>query len=245
MKENRPMILPSAAMLIASAALAASNLQVPAPNPQQAYVKRATWVETMLATRANCVAWAKTAKDGQLADTPIPAIWAKINADFRARVRRFRQDLPGVRYLDWFLHAYHAHFEDWIIRLIANCFGDSGNALIEQIVILQKAKAAPRRSPLARTLRSRPPLEDFHKALRGIWLGELRRRSKSRPADMLPRPRPATTPAGSLHPPGRRSPTPVLSLTSERRPNSGRPSTSCRSPAAASRTVRWAFDAAR
>lgn len=184
------MILPSAALLIASAALATSNLQVPAPNPQQAYVKRATWVETMLATRANCVAWAKTAKDGHLADTSIPAIWAKINADFRAECAWFRQDLPGVRYLDWFLHAYHAHFEDWIIRLVAKRLGDSGNALIEQIAILQKTKVLPSDPRWLELYVRARRFEDFHKALRGIWLGDLRRVFQEQADAMLRTPSP-------------------------------------------------------
>ena len=42
-------------------------------DPHQAYAKQATWAETMIATRANCAEWAQSAKEGQVASTPLAA----------------------------------------------------------------------------------------------------------------------------------------------------------------------------
>ena len=85
-------------------------------DPNQAYAKQATWAETMIATRANCAEWAQGAKEGQVASTPLAAVWAKIQADWPAHAAWFRQDLPGDRYLDWFLQAdNNTHFERWIM----------------------------------------------------------------------------------------------------------------------------------
>ena len=70
-------------------------------DPKQAYAKKATWAETMVTTRANCAQWAKGVKEGQLVGTPLPAVWAKIQADWpeQGRVvstRSARQPLPRL-----------------------------------------------------------------------------------------------------------------------------------------------------
>ena len=85
-------------------------------DPNQAYAKQATWAETMIATRNNCAAWAQGAKEGQVASTPLAAVWAKIQADWPTHATWFQQDLPGDRYLDWFLQSNeNPHFEGWIM----------------------------------------------------------------------------------------------------------------------------------
>ena len=85
-------------------------------DPNQAYAKQATWAETMIATRNNCAAWAQGAKEGQVASTPLAALWARLQADWPAHAAWFQQDLPGDRYLDWFLQTNeNPHFERWIM----------------------------------------------------------------------------------------------------------------------------------
>jgi hypothetical protein len=62
-------------------------------DPQQVYVQKATWSETMLATRANCADWAKTAPEFKLQGTSVVAVWSRIAQDWPAQCGWFTRDL--------------------------------------------------------------------------------------------------------------------------------------------------------
>ena len=113
-------------------------------DPHQVYAKQATWAETMIATRANCAAWAKDQKEGQVASTPLAAVWAKIQADWPTHAAWFRQDLPGVRYLDWFLQANNnPHFERWILGRALPRVAGTDTGLSQELDELARATCRP------------------------------------------------------------------------------------------------------
>jgi len=153
--------------------------------PDQVYVKKATWAETMIATRANCAEWAKGQKEGQLTGTPLPAVWRKIQADWPTHGAWFRQDLRGVRYLDWFLQTGNTHFERWIMSQTAPRIGEASEPLTEELTDLQQAKTDsndPRWLELYARARR---LEETLTVTRQLWLGELRNAFEEQAADMI------------------------------------------------------------
>jgi hypothetical protein len=97
-------------------------------DPKEVYAKKATWAETMIATRLNCAEWARGAREGELVSTPLPAVWVRIRKDFPTQCAWFQQDLPSNRYLDWFLQKGNTGFEQWIMgRTLARLAGfDAG-----------------------------------------------------------------------------------------------------------------------
>jgi formylglycine-generating enzyme required for sulfatase activity len=89
--------------------------QVPQPSvaeePVETYVKRATWAETMVATRANFRQWlrdyrAQTTdsekRQTQVEQGELRKTWKQVSADFREPARAMQKDFPDKRYLDWF-----------------------------------------------------------------------------------------------------------------------------------------------
>ncbi|MBM4087225.1 MAG: hypothetical protein FJ272_20735, partial [Planctomycetes bacterium] len=170
-------------VLLAGMARAADT---PTLDPKQVYVKKATWAETMIATRANCAEWVKASKpkDGKLDGTPIPAVWAKIHADWREPCAWFRQDLPGVRYLDWFLHAGDTSFERWILRTLPQ-LGEPGASLQREFEELGRAKAAPSDPRWLELYGRAKRLEEFLAATSRLWLGDLRKAFESQAMELL------------------------------------------------------------
>jgi hypothetical protein len=158
----------------------------------QAYAKKATWAETMIATRANCAEWAKDAKEGELVSTPLPAVWAKIRADWPTHCAWFVQDLPGVRYLDWFLQANNTGFESWIMgRALARiavppaqpASADPGLRQEFDDLVRGKTPAAdPRWLELYARARR---FEDVLSACRRVWLDDLRCEYERQAAEMI------------------------------------------------------------
>ena len=141
----------------------------------QVYAKRASWAESMIATRDNCALWAKGAKEGQVAATPLAAVWAKIEADWPTHAAWFRQDLPGDRYLDWFLQSnVNPHFERWIMSLALPRVAGTGAVLTHELdaLVRDNIPTSDMRwlELYARTRR----LEDLLATIRPIWLGDLR-----------------------------------------------------------------------
>ncbi|MFH1268661.1 MAG: hypothetical protein ABIK89_23290, partial [Planctomycetota bacterium] len=164
-------------------------------DPNQAYAKQATWAETMIATRDNCAAWAKDAKEGQVAGTPLAAVWAKIQADWPTHAAWFRQDLPGVRYLDWFLQANNnPHFERWILGLALPRVAGVEVGLSRELDELVRGNV-PTSDPqwlelYARTRR----FEDVLAASRRVWLGDLRSAYEQQAADLVRSKAPSSDP---------------------------------------------------
>ena len=154
-------------------------------DPKQAYAKKATWAETMIATRANCAQWAKGAKEGQLATTPLPALWSKIQADWPAQAAWFRQDLPGNRYLDWFLQTNNTGFERWIMGRTLPRIAGADVGLNQELGDLVRSRL-PATDPqwLELYARSRR-FEDVLSTSRRIWLGELRGEYQRQAAEMV------------------------------------------------------------
>jgi hypothetical protein len=158
------------AALDASAATAESKSRAPA----SLYAKKATWAETMVAARTACADLLQDAAEGQLAATPLPALWARIQADWPAPAARFRQDLSGVRYLDWFLQPGNTGVERWIIgRALGRIAGvDAG--LGRQFADLTRDHV-PADDPRWLDLYARAcRFEDLATSGRRIWLGDLR-----------------------------------------------------------------------
>ncbi len=127
-------------------------------DPNQAYAKQATWAETMIATRDNCAPWAKDAKEGQVASTPLAAVWAKIQADWPTHAAWFQQDLPGDRYLDWFLQTNeNPHFERWIMSRALPRVAGAGAVLGQELDELVRGNVADQRHAVAGTVCSDAP----------------------------------------------------------------------------------------
>ena len=141
-------------------------------DPKQAYAKRATWAETMLLTRANCAEWAKGAKEGELTSTPLPALWARIQADWPTESAWFIQDLPGNRYLDWFLQANNTGFESWIMGLILARLGDAGGDLRQELADLGRGGLPPSDPRWLELYARARRFEDVLSASRRVWLGD-------------------------------------------------------------------------
>jgi len=143
-------------------------------DPNQAYAKKATWAETMLLTRVNCAEGLKDAQEGKLTSTPLPAIWRKMQADWPTECAWFYQDLPGVRYLDWFLQGGNPHFERWIMGLTLKRIGEADAGLSEELAEMVRS-GPPATEPQWLELYARARrFEDVVSTCRRIWLGELR-----------------------------------------------------------------------
>ena len=144
-------------------------------NPKQAYVKKATWAETMISTRANCAEWIKEAKpkEGQLVGTPLPRLWALIKRDWPAQCGWFAKDLPRNRHLDWFLHARDIGFERWILGLATKRLDEPNQYVSGDQDELQKDKALPN-DPRWLNLYGRiNRFEEIISITRKLWLREL------------------------------------------------------------------------
>ncbi|MHB8898497.1 MAG: HzsA-related protein [Thermoguttaceae bacterium] len=181
----------AAVLLAAVSALDAHAAETAAPaetmslDPQQVYVRRATWAETMLATRANCAQWAGTAQEFRLQETSLVAVWRRMAKDWPVPCGWFVRDLPRGRHLDWFLHARDTSFERWIMRGWTPESGGMRARLAGQFAAFQQARVAaddPRWLDLyGRGCR----WEDVAAATSPIWLGELREALESRADELL------------------------------------------------------------
>jgi hypothetical protein len=183
MSRRRSVLL---AVLLGMAIQAAGWAANPKPlDPNRAYAKKATWAETMLATRANCAEWAKGEKEGELTATPLPAVWAKIQADWPAHSAWFVQDLPGMRYLDWFLQRGSTHFESWIMGLVLARIGEADAGLKQELAEMTRT-ALPANDPRWLELFARARrFEEVLAANRRIWLGDLRWLYEQQAAEMI------------------------------------------------------------
>jgi hypothetical protein len=133
-------------------AVCADAAETPALDPEQIHVRKATWAETMVATRANCADWAKTATEGKLLDTPVVALWRKIAADWPEQAAWFLRDLPWGRHFDWFLQAGNTGFERWIMGLLRPRLGELRGAFQTQADRLNRERI-PCEDPRWTTLR--------------------------------------------------------------------------------------------
>jgi hypothetical protein len=155
-----------------------------AGNPQQAYVKKATWAETMIATRANCGDLLKGAKETKLNTTPAPRIWAQIAKDWPTQCAWFTRDLPRGRHLDWFLRSRDVSFEQWVMGLVLPRLGSAAPGLQQELDELKRAKVPPN-DPRWLDLYGRAcRTEEIVAASRGLWLVELRKAIEEQAADL-------------------------------------------------------------
>jgi len=154
-------------------------------DPKQAYAKKATWAETMLLTRANCAEWAKGAKEGELTSTPLPALWAKFQADWPTQSAWFIQDLPGVRYLDWFLQVNNTGFESWIMGRALARLGDAGAGLKQELTDLGRDRRPASDARWLELYARARRFEDLLIASRHVWLGDLRWEYERQAAEMV------------------------------------------------------------
>ena len=152
---------------------------------QKVYAKKATWSETMLATRANCAEWAKTAPEFKLRGTSIVAVWRKIAKDWPTQCGWFTRDLPRGRHLDWFLHARDTSFERWIMRHWTPDAGGVAARLGEEFAELQSARISPT-DPRWLDLYGRGcRWEDVAVATNRLWLGELQQVLESQMMELM------------------------------------------------------------
>ncbi|MCX7824306.1 MAG: hypothetical protein N2689_01975 [Verrucomicrobiae bacterium] len=154
---------------------------------KQAYVKKATWAETMIATRANCAAWIAEAKpqEHQLAGTPLRVVWAAIAKDWPAQCAWFAKELPRNRHLDWFLHARDLSFERWLLSLVTKRLGQAAAVLDRELAELQRAKAGPDDPRWLGLCASANRFDEVVAVARNIWLRELREAFEERAAELL------------------------------------------------------------
>ena len=144
-------------------------------DPNQAYAKKGTWAETMLCTRINCAEGLKGAQEGKLTGTPLPAVWRKMQADWPTECAWFYQDLPGVRYLDWFLQGGNPHFERWIMGRTLARIGGADAGLSEELGEMVRS-GPPATDPQWLELYARARrFEDVFSICRRIWLGRVAR----------------------------------------------------------------------
>ncbi|MBM3890958.1 MAG: hypothetical protein FJ388_17745, partial [Verrucomicrobia bacterium] len=154
---------------------------------KHAYVKKATWAETMIATRANCAEWIREAKprEHELVGTPLRTVWARIAKDWPVQCAWFVKDLPRNRHLDWFLHAGDVSFERWIMGLVTKRLGEAGAPLIQELTALQNARVSPS-DPRWLDLYGRAMrVEAIHAATQPLWLGDLRKVFETQAAELL------------------------------------------------------------
>ena len=164
-------------------------------DPNQVYAKQATWAETMIATRDNCAPWAKEAKEGQVASTPLAAVWAKIQTDWPNHAAWFRQDLPGDRYLDWFLQTNaNPHFERWIMSRALPRVAGAGAVLSQELDELVRGNIATNDMRWLELYARTRRLEELLSATRPIWLGELRFEYERQAAELVSTKTPSSDP---------------------------------------------------
>lgn len=95
-------------------------------------------------------------------------------ADWPTECAWFYQDLPGVRYLDWFLQGGNPHFERWIMGLTLKRIGEADGGLSEELAEMVRS-GPPATEPQWLELYARARrFEDVGSICRRIWLGELR-----------------------------------------------------------------------
>ncbi|MBI5688169.1 MAG: hypothetical protein HZC54_24105 [Verrucomicrobia bacterium] len=185
---KRPFRFQAQAALLLLAVLACSQ-PTPAANldVKQVYAKKATWAETMIATRANCADWIKEAKpkENQLTATPVPRLWAQIKRDWPVQSAWFAKDLPRNRHLDWFLQSHNIGFERWILGLITKRLGETAGALDSEVAELQRAKAGPN-DPRWLDLYGRAcRLDEIATVTRTLWFGDLRKVFETQMAELM------------------------------------------------------------
>ncbi len=151
---------------------------------QPAYVKKATWSETMIATRANCADLLKDAKETKLNTTPLPRVWAQVAKGWPTHCAWFTRDLPRQRHLDWFVHSHDASFEQWIMGLVLPRLGGMETMFRAELDELKRAKVPPN-DPRWLDLYGRAcRTEEIAAASRGLWLLELRKGIEDRVAEL-------------------------------------------------------------
>jgi hypothetical protein len=155
------------------------------PDPNEAFAPRAAWAETMISTRANCVPWAGGAKEGELADTPLAAVWAKIRAAWPVQCAWFQQDLPGTRFYDWFLQSNNTHFERWIMGRVLARLAGTGAGLSRELDELVGAEVPPSDPRWLELYARARQLEEVLSASRRVWLGDLQSEFERQAADMI------------------------------------------------------------
>lgn len=144
--------------------------------------KKATWSESMLATRANCQDLLTGAKEQQLGSTPVPKIWAQLARDWPDQSRWFVRDLPRGRHLDWFLHANDAGFEQWVMGLVLPRLGAAEPAFRKELEELKQTKVPPHNPGWLNLYGRACRTEEILLASAGLWLNEIRREIENRTA---------------------------------------------------------------
>ena len=164
-------------------------------DPNQVYAKQATWAETMIATRDNCAQWAKGTKEGQVASTPLAAVWTRLQADWPTHAAWFQQDLPGDRYLDWFLQTNeNPHFERWIMGRALPRVGGAGAVLSQELDELVRGNVPTNDTRWLELYARTRRLEDLLSATRPIWLGDLRFEYERQAAELVRTQTPSSDP---------------------------------------------------
>ena len=154
-------------------------------DPNQTYAKQASWAATMIATRNNSPR-GPSAKEGQVASTPLAAVWAKIQADWPTHATWFQQDLPGDRYLDWFLQSNeNPHFERWIMSRALPRVAVAGAILSQELDELVRGNVPTDDMRWLELYARMRRLEDILAATRPLWLGELRCEFEQQAAELL------------------------------------------------------------
>ncbi len=139
--------------------------------------------------------WAKGAKEGQVASTPLAAVWAKIQTDWPTHAAWFRQDLPGDRYLDWFLQTNaNPHFERWIMSRALPRVAGAGAVLSQELDELVRGNVPTSDMRWLELYARTRRLEDLLAATRPIWLGELRFEYERQAAELVSTKTPSSDP---------------------------------------------------
>ena len=130
--------------------------------------------------------WAKGAKEGQVASTPLAAVWAKLQADWPTHAAWFQQDLPGERYLDWFLQTNdNPHFECWIMSRALPRVAGAGLVLSQELDELVRGNVPTNDMRWLELYARSRRLEELLATSRPIWLGDLRFEYERQAAELV------------------------------------------------------------
>ena len=100
------------------------------------YVKKDTWTESMLATRA-----ALSQRTPAVAGDVLAAVWKKLSADFPVQASWVTKDAGRGREVQWFVEPNGTRQIEGLIQRVLGQAGPGGGSLRKQLEELQRSKA--------------------------------------------------------------------------------------------------------
>ncbi len=172
-----------AALWLSSLFLSEVLAEVAPLDVKQVYAKRASWAETMIATRSNWIGLVEGQAKGKLETKDLSQVWGQITEDWSDQCAWFQNDLPGPRHLEWFQHQDTLSVEEGILKGRLSRLGPlaaEGEKEFEELKLSKAQSQDPRWLDLfGRTCR----MDEVVGTCKRIWLGEVRRVVEQHAAD--------------------------------------------------------------